>query len=179
MAEAGLNWVRIPIPYWFVEVADGEPWLEGVGWKYFLKAITWARKYGIRVEMDIHALPGSQNGQNHSGKLGSTNMLNGTMGLVNVQRSLNVIRTFAEFASQPQYQPVIQSYMIANELNVYGIGVEQTKAFYFEAYKMLRSITGVGQGKGPMLVLHDGFQPPSVWEGYLQGADRVAKEIHQ
>ncbi len=69
MAAAGLNWVRIPVPFWMIsKVSDGvtnEPFLEGVAWTYFLKAIAWARKYGIRINMDLHTIPGSQNGWNH------------------------------------------------------------------------------------------------------------------
>lgn len=30
--------------------------------RYFLKAVGWARKYGIRINLDLHTLPGSQNG---------------------------------------------------------------------------------------------------------------------
>jgi aryl-phospho-beta-D-glucosidase BglC (GH1 family) len=33
-----------------------------VFFSYFLKAIKWARKYGLRINLDLHALPGSQNG---------------------------------------------------------------------------------------------------------------------
>jgi len=71
IAEAGLNWIRLPIPYWFIETYEDEPFLEGVGWTYFLKGIAWARKYGLRIELDLHAVPGSQNGQNHSGRIGT------------------------------------------------------------------------------------------------------------
>lgn len=48
IAAAGLNWVRIPLPWWAIEVYQGEPFLPKVSWTYFLKAITWARKYGLR-----------------------------------------------------------------------------------------------------------------------------------
>jgi glucan 1,3-beta-glucosidase len=41
--------------------------------RYFLKAIGWARKYGLRINLDLHTMPGSQNGYNHSGKLGTVN----------------------------------------------------------------------------------------------------------
>jgi glucan 1,3-beta-glucosidase len=27
-----------------------------------LKAIQWSRKYGLRINLDLHSLPGSQNG---------------------------------------------------------------------------------------------------------------------
>lgn len=84
-------------------------------YRYFLKAIQWARKYGIRINLDFHALPGSQNGWNHSGKLGSVNVLNGPMGLANAQRSLDYIRIIAEFISQPEYRDVVVMFGITNE----------------------------------------------------------------
>jgi len=62
IAAAGLNWVRIPIGFWAIEAINDEPFLVGTSWKYFLKAIQWGRKYGIRIYLDLHALPGSQNG---------------------------------------------------------------------------------------------------------------------
>ncbi|KAJ7491819.1 hypothetical protein B0H11DRAFT_1911724 [Mycena galericulata] len=39
-----------------------EPFLEGVCWKYIV--FGWARKYGIRVNLDLHTIPGSQNALN-------------------------------------------------------------------------------------------------------------------
>ena len=36
-----------------------EPYLEKVAWQYFLKAIGWARKYGLRIQIDMHGLPGA------------------------------------------------------------------------------------------------------------------------
>ena len=92
--------------------------------RYFLKAIQWARKYGIRINLDFHALPGSQNGWNHSGKLGSVNLLNGPMGMANVQRSLEYIRIIAEFISQPHIQDVVQMFGITNEPQGPVIGME-------------------------------------------------------
>ena len=83
--------------------------------RYFLKAIQWARKYGIRINLDLHALPGSQNGWNHSGRLGTIGMLNGPMGYANAQRSLDYIRILAEFISQPQYKDVVVMFGITNE----------------------------------------------------------------
>lgn len=88
---------------------------EAIFFRYFLKAIQWARKYGIRINLDFHALPGSQNGWNHSGKLGSVNVLYGPMGLANAQRSLDYIRIIAEFISQPEYRDVVVMFGITNE----------------------------------------------------------------
>jgi aryl-phospho-beta-D-glucosidase BglC (GH1 family) len=43
IAGAGLNWVRIPIPFWAIDTWEGEPFLPRVCWKYALKAFDWAR----------------------------------------------------------------------------------------------------------------------------------------
>jgi glucan 1,3-beta-glucosidase len=134
IAAAGLNYVRIPLGFWAIETRDGEPFLEGVSWKcavfshyifnvttetsffsYFLKAINWARKYGIRINLDFHTAAGSQNGWNHSGRLGTISFLNGTMGYANAQRTLDYIRIIAEFISQPQYSGVVTMFGILNE----------------------------------------------------------------
>ncbi|KZP09032.1 glycoside hydrolase family 5 protein [Athelia psychrophila] len=61
IAGAGLNWIRVPIPYWAIETWEGEPFLEGVSWKYIVRLLGWARKYGLRVNLDLHTIPGSQN----------------------------------------------------------------------------------------------------------------------
>jgi glucan 1,3-beta-glucosidase len=89
---------------------------------YFLKAIQWARKYGLRINLDLHALPGSQNGWNHSGRYGSINVLLGPMGVANAQRSLDYIRILTEFISQPQYKNVVTMFGITNEPEGSSIG---------------------------------------------------------
>ncbi|KAK4701542.1 glucan 1,3-beta-glucosidase, partial [Phenoliferia sp. Uapishka_3] len=184
IAAAGLNWVRIPIPYWIIEVYPGEPFLANVGWTYFLKAIEWARKYGLRINLDLHAVPGSQNGYNHSSKLGTINFLNGVMGVANAQRTLNYIRTLVEFISQPEYKDVIPMFSVLNEPYALTIGVDVLRHFYIESYNMIREITGFGEGNGPFITFHDGFVAQAVdvaqggWDGFLPGMDRVAIDQH-
>ncbi|EPQ58738.1 hypothetical protein GLOTRDRAFT_12654, partial [Gloeophyllum trabeum ATCC 11539] len=178
IAGAGLNFVRIPLPYWAIETRDNEPFLAKTCWTYFLKAIRWARKYGIRINLDFHALPGSQNGWNHSGKLGSINMLNGPMGYANAQRSLDYIRILAEFISQPEYKDVVVMFGITNEPQESVVGVENLSRYYLEAYNIVREASGVGEGKGPMISYHDGFQSLTSWADFLPGADRIALDSH-
>jgi glucan 1,3-beta-glucosidase len=56
-----LNHVRIPIGFWAYDVAPGEPYISGQH-DYLLKAITWAANCNIKVIVDLHGVPGSQNG---------------------------------------------------------------------------------------------------------------------
>lgn len=43
---------------------------------------------------------------------------------------------------------------------------------------MIRGITGVGEGNGPYISIHDGFRGLGVWAGFLTGADRLTIDIH-
>lgn len=45
---------------------------------------------------------------------------------------------------------------------------------YLHAYEMVRGITGIGEGNGPIITIHDGFSGPGNWANFLPGADRVA-----
>ncbi|KDQ60685.1 glycoside hydrolase family 5 protein [Jaapia argillacea MUCL 33604] len=178
IAGAGLNFVRIPIAYWAIETRGNEPFLAKTSWTYFLKAIEWARKYGIRINVDLHALPGSQNGWNHSGKLGDINVLNGPMGLANAQRSLDYIRIIAEFISQPQYADVVVMFGITNEPQAPVIGQNNLERYYLQAYNLVRTASGIGAGNGPFISYHDGFLDRTQWAGFLPGADRIALDSH-
>ena len=62
IAGAGLNWVRVPIPFWTVATIPEEPFLARTSWKYIVRMFGWARKYGLRVNLDLHSIPGGQNG---------------------------------------------------------------------------------------------------------------------
>jgi glucan 1,3-beta-glucosidase len=50
------------------------------------------------------------------------------MGIANAQRSLNYIRTLVQFASQPQFAPIIPLFAIGNEIAYLNIGGDQVKA---------------------------------------------------
>lgn len=43
-------------------------------------------------------------------------------------------------------------------------------------------IGGVGEGHGPFMIIHDGFDGPQAgrrgWDGYLKGADRLGLDTH-
>ncbi|KAF7353600.1 Glycoside hydrolase [Mycena venus] len=178
IAAAGLNFVRIPLGYWAIEVLDGEGFLANTSWTYFLKAIQWARKYGLRINLDLHALPGSQNGWNHSGRLGSYNVLFGPMGIANAQRSLDYIRILAEFISQPEYKDVIPMFGVTNEPQGTAITQDILSRYYLQAYNNVRLASGIGQGNGPFVSFHDGFLGPDKWSGFLPNADRASIDMH-
>jgi glucan 1,3-beta-glucosidase len=42
---------------------------------------------------------------------------------------------------------------------------------------MIRGITGFGEGNGPYIAIHDGFNL-GLWAGFLPGSDRIALDTH-
>ncbi|KAJ7177428.1 glycoside hydrolase superfamily [Mycena crocata] len=115
-----------------IEAIDDEPFLVGTSWTYFLKAIQWARKHGIRIFMDLRALPGSQNGWNHSGKSGSVNCT--VARIANAQRTLTYLQILTEFASPDQYRDVVCVIGIVNDTLWTAIG--QAGVFLVGAYRV-------------------------------------------
>lgn len=66
-------------------------------------------------------MPGSQNGYNHSGRLGLINYLYGVMGIANAQRGLEYIRIITEFITQPEYSHIVL-FSFMNEAVLKNIG---------------------------------------------------------
>ncbi|TFK19430.1 glycoside hydrolase [Coprinopsis marcescibilis] len=178
IAGAGLNWIRLPVPYWAIEKYADEPFLERTSWRYIIRTLQWCRKYGLRVNIDLHTIPGSHNAYNHGGKFGVHNFMNGAMGMANAQRALYYIRVFTEFFNQPEWRSVVPMFSIMNEPIITTIGAEQIRAFYVEAHRVMREVTGFGEGNGPYMVLHDSFQGLGGWSGFMSGADRVGIDVH-
>ena len=49
---------------------------------------------------------------------------------------------------------------------------------YAQAYEVVRTASGIGEGKGPYVLYHDGFYSLGQWAGFLSGADRIAIDNH-
>lgn len=65
IAEMGLNTVRIPIPYYIFGDREEEPYIACI--HELDQAFDWAEKYGLKVLIDLHMVPGSQNGFDNGG----------------------------------------------------------------------------------------------------------------
>lgn len=66
LKRIGINTVRLPYGYW--AYGDQSEFCPGVSSiEYVDKAVAWAEKHGLRVVLDLHGVPGSQNGFDNSG----------------------------------------------------------------------------------------------------------------
>ncbi|KAL1666983.1 glycoside hydrolase family 5 protein, partial [Schizophyllum commune] len=102
--------------------------------------------------------------------------MHGTMGLANAQRTITYLRILVEFVSQAQYREVVPIVGIVNEILWSAIGETGVKSWYQVAYDTIRESTGMGEG--PYIVVHDGFQGPPKFEGFMEGADRLILDQH-
>lgn len=174
IAAAGLDHVRIPFSYWAVVTYDGDPYVFRTSWRYLLRGIEWARKYGLRVNLDLHALPGSQNGWNHSGRQGAIGWLNGTDGSLNAQRSLDIHGQLSEFFAQPRYANIIAFYGLVNEPKMTSLVTSDVISWTTSAYDLVRK-----NGITANVVFGDGFLGLANWQGQLTNMDGLVLDVHQ
>ena len=145
IANAGLDHVRIPFSYWAVTTYDGDPYVFRTSWRYLLRGIEWARKHGLRINLDVHGLPGSQNGWNHSGRQGTIGWLNGTDGDLNAQRSLDIHNQLAQFFAQDRYKNIIAFYGLVNEPKMVSLNTDDVVNWTVSAYEIVRQGGKIGR----------------------------------
>ena len=66
IASHGYNLVRIPVPYFVFGDVEGHPGCI----EYVDRAFAWADRCGLQVLLDLHTVPGSQNGYDNGGITG-------------------------------------------------------------------------------------------------------------
>lgn len=174
IAAAGLDHVRIPFSYWAITTYDGDPYLFRTSWRYLLRGIEWARKYGLRINLDLHGLPGSQNGWNHSGRWGTIGWLNGADGDTNAERSVDVHDRLSKFFGQDRYKNIISHYGLANEPRMVLLDASSVISWTENLYKLVRK-----NGVGGIVVFGDGFMGLENWQGKMTGYDDMALDVHQ
>lgn len=171
---AGFDHVRIPFGYWAIGTYDGDPYVSQVGWRYLLRAIEWARKHGLRINLDLHGAPGSQNGWNHSGRQGSIGWLNGTDGTLNGQRTIDIHKQLSTFFSQPRYRNVVTMYGLVNEPRMTALDQSTVVTWSQNAINAIRGNNYTG-----IIIFGDGFMGLDNWRGKLQNNNDLLLDVHQ
>lgn len=132
MSENGLNAVRIPVGWWTAQDPTPPKPFVGGSLKVLDNAFTWAEKYGIKVIVDLHAAPASQNGRPHSASR------DGYLewGDSYISDTVAVIDFFAERYAN-------RSSLVAIELmnEPQGVNLESLKSYYQAGYNAVRKHT--------------------------------------
>jgi glucan 1,3-beta-glucosidase len=164
MANAGVEVIRIPVGYWIFE--GDNPYVPCIGrldWAFVM-----AEKYGIRVLVCLHGAPGSQNGRDHSGKIGPAGWYE------NKAYRIQTVETLVRLAARYRDHPMFWGLELLNEPKA-GIWQWKLRKFYKQAYLELAAILT------PLtrVVFHDAFTP-RLMSGVLPDTEThpVAMDIH-
>jgi glucan 1,3-beta-glucosidase len=155
IAAWGMNAMRIPIGYWAYN-DTGMPYIMGAD-AYLEKAIGWARKYDLKVLVDCHGSPGSQNGWMHSGREGDVLWQSGD----NLQISIDILVTMATKYGSKDYADVVFGLELVNEpLGWAANDFSTNKAWSEQAYAAVKKAS---TNPDLIVIMHDSFMGPSSW----------------
>jgi glucan 1,3-beta-glucosidase len=155
ISSYGLNAIRIPIGFRAYD-NDGTPYQSGAD-AYLEQAVGWARTAGLKVWIDLHGAPGSQNGAEHSGHLGSVQWQSGT----NLNRTTSVLQTIASKYGTTAYSDVVIGLELINEpLPAGSNSFSKTQKWVKDAYTAVRS---EAENKNLQIIMHDSFMPALAW----------------
>lgn len=144
LAKNGINAVRIPVGYWIFD-GDG-PYTPAIAYLDF--AIKMAEKYGIKVLIDLHGAKGSQNGRDHSGRVGKSNWYK------NADYREETIQVLEKLAWRYRDRLCVWGIELLNEPKA-GFFHRKLRRFYRQAYQRLAVVARPGTHS----VFHDAFMP--------------------
>lgn len=181
MKDAGFNTIRIPVGYWaFVDAAEGEPYLAKAGQvEQMDKMLQWLHARGMYASIDLHGLPGSQNGDQSSGH--NTSHYSPKIGWfsdTNQQITLQTLNATIDWVTNSPYKSVVNSIGIVNEPRPWDSSFSTSQQnsnaqilqdYYETAYKLCKA-AGI-----PALFHHGFYQgsgtPADYWRDFATGKD--------
>ncbi|OMO94235.1 Glycoside hydrolase, family 5 [Corchorus olitorius] len=133
ISENGLNAVRIPVGWWIASDPT-PPWpFVGGSLQALDNAFLWAEKYKLKVIIDLHAAPGSQNGWEHSASRDGSQEWGKTD--ENIHQTVDVIEFLtARYAKRPSLYAV----ELMNEPLSPGATLESVSKYYKAGYEAVR-----------------------------------------
>ncbi|KAJ2773718.1 hypothetical protein IWQ57_001167 [Coemansia nantahalensis] len=168
LASYGLNHVRIPIGYWAFTVKDDEPYVQGQV-PFLERVLGWVGKYGLNAVIDLHGVPGSQNGFDNSGRRGDVGW---QWAQENIDRSLAAVDAIAGIAQK--HRDVVDAIELVNEPANWGLSMDGVLDYYKTAYTRFRRIA-----PSTIMVIHDAFLSPAQWPMFnVAGWENVILDTH-
>lgn len=172
IGQNGLNHVRIPIGYWAVAPLEGDPYVQGQ-LDVLDQAIGWARTANLKILLDLHGAPGSQNGFDNSGRYGPVDWQQGDT----VNQTITALQNLAQHYSGDT--DVVTAIELLNEPLGGSLNLDELKTFYQSGYETVTGASG-----NYATCIHDAFQNiDTYWNGFMtpasSGDQNVILDTHQ
>ncbi|KAK4274090.1 hypothetical protein QN277_017372 [Acacia crassicarpa] len=133
IVKSKLNAVRMPVGWWIASDPTPPPPYVGGSLQALDKAFSWAQKYGVKIIIDLHAAPGSQNGFEHSSSRDGSQEWGKTDD--NIRQTVRVIEFLtARYAKSPSLFAV----ELINEPLAPGVTLESLSKYYKAGYEAVR-----------------------------------------
>lgn len=160
ISEYGFNTVRIPIGYWAFIDRPQDPYVQGQE-EYLDKAIEWARTYGLKVWVDLHGVPGGQNGFDNSG-IRDVLLWQDERYPENIEDSKTAFKAIVDKYGGSNYEDVISGLEAVNEPLGTVLSMDKIHDYYADSYNKVRD-------KGyNAYVAHDAFQQIGFFNEWFQ-----------
>jgi glucan 1,3-beta-glucosidase len=129
-------------------------------------AIEWARQTGLKVWIDLHGAPLSQNAFDNSGhRKAKAEWQQGD----SVAQTLEVLNTITQKYAQTSYQDVVVGIELLNEPANWALNFDTLEQFYRDGYGQVRAVSSDSP-----VVIHDAFYQPDTWNNILNPGDNGA-----
>ncbi|CAL9080566.1 unnamed protein product [Musa textilis] len=133
-----LNAVRIPVGWWIASDPNPPSPFVGGSLRALDNAFTWADKYNLKVIIDLHAAPGSQNGYEHSASRDGSIEWGTTDSTID--QTVAVIEFLAARLWYAQRQSLLAVELL-NEPRASGVPLDTLKKYYRVGYDAVRKFT--------------------------------------
>lgn len=188
LAHLGFNLVRLPVPYFVF--GDRPPFLGAID--YVDRAFNWAEAYGIKVLLDIHTAPDSQNGFDNGGISGvckwasepdevefEKSVAKRLAQRYGRRKGLYGIEVLNEPATAETFKSMTSRYKARDPEKAKGsvpITFDFLYQYYLDCYHILRPILPDDK----VIMFHDGFDLDK-WEDFFKQHDftNVVLDTHQ
>jgi len=133
---------------------------------YLLQAVEWAKQMDFTVLIDLHGIPGSQNGWEESGLVGAIAYPDNT---TNEDRTLSVLKNLTAEFSQSYYHGVVTSKCLlrmrgSKRLMFVDIEIVNEPIFAYQPlitlYEAGAEVIGVANSSGINTTIHGAFLHP-------------------
>lgn len=165
LRDNGIDAIRLPIGYWIFESSDSlVPQVRYVDW-----AMKMAHAYNIKVIIDLHGLKGSQNGYDHSGKVGKSEWFK------HATYRDDTLHVLAAIAERYKDDPQLWGIQIINEPK-FGLLHFKLRSFYKKAYRVLEGILR----PETHIIYSDGFTPRTLSGalGHSAQDGQIVMDVH-